>query len=270
VLVVDNASGPECRPVLERVRQLPGTEIIQNATNAGVGAALNLGVRRALERGYVWVATFDQDSRAGPGFIAEMLRAYEEHVDRETIGLVAPRYCEEKSGLMHDRLTDDAPESEIVTTSMMSGNLVRTDVIAEVGFYDERFFIDYVDHEFCLRLGRHGFHVLECRRALLKHNLGRVTKMRVAGVVVTTTNHSPLRRYYNARNRTLVYRRYGRFVPGWVARDLRSFLVETAKILLLEQDRRAKLINIAKGIWHGLLSTSPPASRQTGPLGSSR
>jgi rhamnosyltransferase len=199
-----------------------------------------------------------------------MLRVYQAHPERERIGLVAPRYCEEESGLMHSRLKNDAPESSIVTTSMMSGNLVRTDVIAQVGFYDEGFFIDYVDHEFCLRLGRHGFQVLESNRSVLKHNLGRMTGKRVAGVLLTTTNHSALRRYYNARNRTLVYRRYGRSVPGWVARDFKSFLVETAKILLLEKDRRAKLINIAKGIWQGLLCPSRFVSGQTAPYGSSR
>lgn len=267
ILVIDNASGPECRPVLERLRELPGTEIIQNATNTGIGAALNVGVHRAAEQGYPWAATFDQDSRAGPGFIAEMLRAYHAHAARERIGLVVPRYCEEKLGLVHDRLGDDAPESAIVTTSMMSGNLVRTAVIAEVGFYDERFFIDYVDHEFCLRLRRRGFQVLESHRSLLQHNLGRITQTTIAGLAFTTTNHSALRRYYNARNRTLVYRWYGRSVPGWVMRDLKSFVVETGKILLLEQDRRAKLINVARGVWHGLISTSPPPGRHSGTAG---
>jgi hypothetical protein len=37
-----------------------------------------------------------------------------------------------------------------------------------------------------------------------------------------------------------------------MVRDARSFIVETAKIILFEQERMAKLLGIARGIWHGL------------------
>jgi rhamnosyltransferase len=74
-----------------------------------------------------------------------------------------------------------------------------------------------------------------------------------AGRMLATTNHSPLRRYYIARNRVFLYRKYGRSVPGWMLQDLRSFVVEIAKILLLEQERWAKFRNIAQGTWHGLV-----------------
>src|SRR5215211_2245089 len=79
VLIVDNATSPGCQSVLDRVAGLPTAQITRNAINLGVGAALNVGVRWAITHGYEWVATFDQDSRAGPGFVAEMLRTYAEY-----------------------------------------------------------------------------------------------------------------------------------------------------------------------------------------------
>jgi rhamnosyltransferase len=124
-------------------------------------------------------------------------------------------------------------------------------VAASVGYYNESFFIDYVDHEFCLRMGRRGFQVLQCRTAILEHNLGRMSQRSVAGRTWTTTNHSPLRRYYNARNRIRVYREYAGFAPGWVLKDVRSFAVEIAKILLLEQQRGGKLRAIFQGVVDG-------------------
>ena len=262
VLIIDNNSSPEFRGVLYRVQDLPYTEVVWSEANAGVGAALNRGVRRALELGLPWVLTLDQDSHAGEGFVASLLQAYTEHPDRETIGLVAPRYREETSGFFHDELPEDAAENAIIESSMMSGNLVRTEVAAQVGFYDEELFIDYVDHEFCLRLGRHGFRVLESRGSILEHNLGRMSRKTLAGVTLATTNHGPLRRYYNARNRILVYRTYGRWVPGWMARDIRGFAVDMVKILLLEQDRGAKFLSIARGIWHGITGKRGRAREQ--------
>jgi rhamnosyltransferase len=202
--------------------------------------------------------------------VSRMRMVYAAHPERETIGIVAPRYREESSGLLHDELPQDSAESHFVGSTMMSGNLVRTDVIERVGFYNEHFFIDYVDHEFCLRMAQHGFRVLRLRDAVLDHNLGHMSTKRVAGITFATTNHSPLRRYYNARNRTAVYRSYGRVAPGWVASDLRSFLVETAKILLLEQDRGAKLVSVARGVWDGLLGASPPVPGPRGAVGASR
>lgn len=262
VLQVDNGSSARCRSLLDRVAALPRTQVIRNTVNVGVGAALNLGVRWAISHGYPWVATFDQDSRAEPGFVTEMLQTYANFPGRETIGLVAPRYREQTSGFIHDD-PFSSPTTEIAVTSMMSGNLVRTDVIAEVGFYNESFFIDYVDNEFCLRLARNGYQVLRSFRSVLQHNLGQMSYTKFGGRVLATTNHSPLRRYYNARNRILVYRQYWRLAPGWVARDLKSFFVETAKIALLEQQRRAKLVNVARGVCHGLFKAKeylrPPA-----------
>lgn len=268
IVVVDNASNTEWQSLFDRVREVPRTEIIHSGTNLGVGAALNVAVQRAIQLGFSWVATFDQDSLASPVFIAEMLRAYTEYPGRENVALIAPQYREKISGLFHQEPTRNVQE-RILTTSMMSGNLVRTDVIAEVGYYNEDFFIDYIDHEFCLRLARRGFRVLECPRAVLQHNLGRISQKKLMGITLTTTNHSPLRRYYNARNRIFVYRSYVRAVPGWVARDVKSFLVETAKILLIEQDRGAKLRSVARGVWHGLIGVrgrAPRAHREVNAL----
>jgi rhamnosyltransferase len=263
VLVIDNGSSPEHAAVLEELRQLPSVELIRNPVNAGIGAALNRGVRLAIERRYPWVLTLDQDSLLPAGFVARLLEEYARHPSRQTIGLVAPRYREQRLGVLHDKSPSAGPDSSIVTTTMMSGNLVRTDVAASVGYYDESFFIDYVDHEFCLRMGRRGFRVMQCRTAILEHNLGRMSQRNVAGRTWITTNHNPLRRYYNARNRIRVYRKYIGFAPGWVMRDLRSFAVEIAKIVLLEQQRVGKLRAVFKGVMEGFGATGRHPSSPT-------
>jgi exopolysaccharide biosynthesis polyprenyl glycosylphosphotransferase len=213
-------------------------------------------------QGAAWVATFDQDSRAPAGLVEALLAAWRSHPARERVGLLAPVHREQESGRLHAAPSGGMP-SEVPTT-MMSGNLVSAAAFAAVGWYEEPFFIDYVDHEFCLRLGRAGFRILEVPGAVLEHNLGRMTSRRVLGREFATTNHSALRRYYNARNRLWVWRRHAARRPGWALGDMRSFVVEVVKIALLEEQRGAKLAAVARGLLHGLgpqPAAAPPTSR---------
>jgi GT2 family glycosyltransferase len=43
---------------------------------------------------------------------------------------------------------------------MSSGNLLNLAAFKQVGAYNESFFIDYVDHEYCLRLKKKRFSIL--------------------------------------------------------------------------------------------------------------
>jgi rhamnosyltransferase len=63
IVIVDNGSSNEV--IYEVIRTFQNderVEIILNEDNLGIAAALNIGVRRAIEMEYAWLATFDQDS----------------------------------------------------------------------------------------------------------------------------------------------------------------------------------------------------------------
>ena len=53
--------------------------------------------------------------------------------------------------------------------------------------------MDYVDHEFCLRLQKIGYKIIQDDSILLKHNCGNISKHKFFGDDVFTTNHSPIR-----------------------------------------------------------------------------
>lgn len=93
VVIVDNGSvGQES---LELLAKLAGQETVTvkyNPTNVGIAAALNQGVRYALDRGYEWVATFDQDSLAPSHFIQTMLAEYESFTEQELVAIIASKY----------------------------------------------------------------------------------------------------------------------------------------------------------------------------------
>ena len=60
VVVVDNGS-QNLSFVRESVRAA-GTELIALDENRGIAAALNIGIRRALDAGKEWILTLDDDS----------------------------------------------------------------------------------------------------------------------------------------------------------------------------------------------------------------
>ncbi|WP_243370795.1 glycosyltransferase family 2 protein [Geotalea sp. SG265] len=253
IVVVDNASGPEGRRVLAEATKLEGISLISNTNNLGIAAALNIGVRFARDRGYPWLATFDQDSTAPEGFIAALLAACNACPDLSRVGLISPRYRDRHTGRISSYAEgDDGPYAEVFTT-MTSGNLVRIEVFNKVGFFAEEFFMDCVDHEFCLRLRSKGYRLIEARDAELVHGLGRMTLHRAFGRTFKVFNHSPLRRYYNARNRILVYRRYGLQFPRWVLKDFTNLCRELAGILLFESESLAKMAAVIRGLSGGFV-----------------
>jgi rhamnosyltransferase len=264
IVIVDNASGAEGQQIVFEAARCERVTLLGNVGNLGIAAALNIGVRFALERDYPWVATFDQDSTAPDGFIEALLAAWNTCQFKNEVAIVGPQYRDRHTGRISSYIAGESDDvfGEVATT-MTSGNLVRSDVFAVAGFFDETLFIDCVDHEFCLRLRSRGYRLIESTDAILIHSLGRMTLHAVAGRVFKVFNHSPLRRYYNARNRVLLYRRYGSAFFGWLCRDLYNFSKEIAGIILFESNAGAKVGAIARGVVHGLLG-------RTGKYGESR
>jgi rhamnosyltransferase len=135
---------------------------------------------------------------------------------------------------------------------MTSGNLVNIEAASAVGGFDASLFIDYVDHEFCLRLRAHGYQIVEATRARLLHSLGDLQRRQFIFRRVTVTNHPVARRYYISRNRLMIWREYWRREPRWVIRDIRGFVFETVYIVLYEEHAGAKLRMISLGLLDGI------------------
>jgi hypothetical protein len=60
VIIVDNGSTDIERARLRGLTEDPAVELIFNAENLGVARGLNIGVQRAIARGYGWALTLDQ------------------------------------------------------------------------------------------------------------------------------------------------------------------------------------------------------------------
>lgn len=254
VLVVDNGSaGPGSVAVADAAR-VQGVEALLLPRNTGIAAALNTGIACARDRHFQWVITLDQDSTPEPDMVAR-LAAVLDLPGEGTLAIVAPILFDDDSGTFFQRTEASMRREKSPSTYMTSGSLTNVRCWEETGGFMESLFIDYVDHEYCLRCAELGWRSAQ-GSGVLHHKLGSMRRHRILGLRFRATHHSVRRRYYIARNRIVVWRRYWRRFPLWVLSDVLAGAVELAKILLAEKDRGRKLVAMCIGIWdagNGLL-----------------
>jgi rhamnosyltransferase len=254
VIVVDNQSRADARGLVERVAADCDVEVVWNAQNLGIATGLNAGIDRALKYGqHSWIATFDQDSLVPPDFVDAIFEAYSTCPFRDEVAMIGANYklAMRKSTNEPTSVRNGSTFRE-VKTLMNSGSFLKSSVFSRCGQFDQSLFMDYVDHEYCLRLRQHGFRIIQAFGAVLAHRLGAPTSHRILGKRFMVTNYSPSRRYSNARNRLMVYRQYLTFDTLWVLQDILKWSRETIAMILGEHNRTQKLKSIARGVWDGL------------------
>ena len=252
LVVVDNCSEPSIRSRVEGLAATCNFEVIWNKENIGLAAGLNIGIRSALaNEQYQWIATFDQDSRVFPGFGETILAAYSVCQFRDKVALIAPHHVPSLE-VSNEQPPHDGLQFQEITVALQSGSLFSRSAFKDVGLFDEAFFIDYVDFEFCLRLRKHRFRLIEATESPIYHRVGTPTRHKFLGIRCTVFNHNPLRRYYAARNRLRVYRRYALSDPRWIGHDMWSWFKEIVKLVLFEENRLEKIAYMARGGWDAI------------------
>jgi len=248
IIVVDNGSAGESALVVEAVENLAGVQLIRNRSNLGIATALNIGIRHALQGGAQWIATFDQDSAVTEDYFKNLFQACEMCPDLQKVGMLVPRgWSETVAKVFHP----GRPAWGYAVDANTSGSVIKSEVFKVAGFYDDAFFIDYVDIDFCLRLQKHGFKILRALSVVLDHELGSKQTRNLLGLKLSYREHTPWRYYYMMRNRVLVHRRFFFISPRWVLYDIGWFCYGSAK-MLLENDRRKKIRALFKGLCDGL------------------
>lgn len=233
LFVVDNSDRGETSAFLA-LKALQNVTILPNSGNNGIAAALNCAARAALDHGFEYLLTLDQDSRPLPGMVDALLACHE-----PSVGLAAP-FLLTRPG----QEPPDGAQCRPVLTAMTSGSLLRLAAYSQAGPFRDEFFIDFVDIEYCFRLHRQGFNVILAEKACLEHTVGT----RIGpGKWFSVTTHSPLRKYYKTRNRLQVWKEYGLLNPRYVLWDRFRSVLEFARLLLFEPERREKLTMMWRG-----------------------
>jgi rhamnosyltransferase len=256
LVVYDNTPGGTIWDDTRRLGALSNLRWLGDGQNRGIAFALNRALDVAAELGVEWVISFDQDTRVQGDYVAKMLEGASAGPGGPAPAMVVP-------GLPGDGLGTGRGE---VPRAITSGALSNVAALAAVGGYWEELFIDYVDFELCIRLRRAGHRIVRLGDIRLQHCIGSPTFRNVAGLRVTSTNHSAIRRYYKCRNRIALVREHFCSAPAWLLRELLATFWEAGKIALFEEDRGAKLRMMAQGIRDGAAGRLGPGPVRPDPL----
>jgi GT2 family glycosyltransferase len=176
IVVVDNASEDGSADALRR--RLSSIELLEAGRNLGFAAGNNIAFRMLLSDppDYVWL--LNNDARPTPGALAALVATSEADPRLAAVGsvLVGPDGTVEAWGSgrvgfltglpRHHRAPADRSALDYLVAASL---LVRWTALAQVGYFDERYFLYWEDTDLCFRLREAGWTLGVAPGALVHH-----------------------------------------------------------------------------------------------------
>lgn len=241
VVLVDNGSVNN-RSITAVLANYMNVSLITNTENEGIAKALNQICKYGKDNGYQWGLTLDQDTVCPGNLIEELYK----HTNNAIHGIVCPAVHYEGVNMESPSVNTNG---EYVYACMTSASLTRLEAWEKVGGFNEGYFIDFVDNEFCMKLKQEGYKVYRTNHSAISHQLGESREVRFLWYKSVGTIHSSLRCYYMMRNNVLFIRQYGKELN--VLKEYSKVAYIAYRQLLYSQQKMNDLIYIAKGLKDG-------------------
>ncbi len=235
VIVVDNGSTDGS---VDAIRECyPDVKIIENGKNIGYAAGNNAGIYRALEDKVDYVFILNNDVIVDPNLLTKLVDVSE--LDGE-IGIVGPaNYYYDKPDILWSMGASLSRKGDVdnkiigqgelgllwnhiqeVDSIVGSAILVKKEVFSKVGVFDERYFLCHEEYDFSARVAGSGYKSISVPSAKIWHKVG----------ASLGEAESPLRNYFNVRNRLLWAKQHMPFkerlvLQKKILRTLREVLV---------------------------------------------
>ncbi|MBA4312695.1 MAG: hypothetical protein C0417_08700 [Chlorobiaceae bacterium] len=199
LIVVDNGSADQS--VLLVKQKYPEVKLIENRYNIGFAAAVNQGL--SLSKG-TYLLVLNPDITIPRYTVSKLIDIFEIHPDA---GAIAPRlinkdgsyqvgYFRKYPSMMqillfytsfskftsrNDKLfrkyMEDIPtaESDLISVPQIPGGcmMIRREILDDVGFMDEKFFLFFEDVDWCYRIKKKGWTLLMVNSVFMNHLGGR-------------------------------------------------------------------------------------------------
>jgi GT2 family glycosyltransferase len=187
VVVLDNGSEDLTIPVVRR--DYPWATLIENGENLGFCRGNNVGLRRALERGYDYVFLLNSDTKVLPGCITELVRVMQRDpriaiAGAKNILMENPDYMWGQYGqvtwgpMLVKTIGRFAPDRQLrepakdVDWVICNGCMMSREALLKVGFFDENYWQCNEDVDWSYRARAQGLRVVYVDRAAILHKGG--------------------------------------------------------------------------------------------------
>lgn len=228
LIIIDNHSD-NIIDIQQLVGNNPAITLVCLSENKGIAFALNQICQRAMNMGYAWAITLDQDSI----FERKAIDTFLSFTQIKDVGIICPRIEDRNMGTQYAKTTQG---HEYIERCITSGNLVNLNSWQAVGGYSEEMFIDGVDFDYCLKLQEAGYRILRNNATCLIQEIGHGQKGYILGHAFSILNHSPIRLYYMTRNYLYIGQKHSQ-MRHWTIEVIKRIFI----ILKYEQNRKEKM-----------------------------
>jgi rhamnosyltransferase len=215
---------------------------LKDNQNKGIAARLNEAARLAIQNGYDWLLTMDQDSAFSSGNIEKYFSCVRNNKDNN-VALFGVQFNEP---LSNSDSCDGTDSLYLIT----SGSLVNLKLFPVIGDFDEALFIDQVDYEYSFRSSSKGYRTIQFRNIFLEHQLGTQTTHRsILNFKKSKRSlHAPVRIYYMTRNYLYMRSRYKKVFPAEMAHIKKDLLNRLKNNFLYSPERMSVVANFSLGV----------------------
>lgn len=238
VIIFDNGSINQSKLELI-IKEYNNVFLIKSNENRGIAYALNRLMEYGLKNHMEWMLTLDQDSICPSNYV-DVMKEY--LYIKPCIGIVAPVIIDNNIGEVGHLMKK---EYMFVKTCISSGAIISIDAWNKIGRYDESMFIDSVDFEFCYRMNKEGYKVIQTKKMYLYHEIGNARRKKFLLWNITVFGHSATRKYYIARN-TIYYPLKHRLIVHLIRGNLRNMWL-IVKIIIYEDNKKKKVKKVLEG-----------------------
>lgn len=237
ILIADNNSTDGTREYLATLQGQNNIRCLYLPTNAGSAGAIASAMKYGLTLAtydYFWI--LDDDTFYEKNALRELI----DNIQDSPFDLLGLHGALIRFG--KKRPLDPACKLQAADYALIDGALIKTAAILKAGVVDEKFFMMCDDHEYCMRLRKHGFRIGVLQSGadnrLYLGGQGRFTRATL------------WRGYYSSRNHLLIIKKYFSVMNllGYVF--LQAKLITAAAVWAPDRFQRVRFRLL--GIWHGI------------------
>lgn len=214
IIVVDNESTDASYEILKE--KLDKNHILlKSGKNGGFAYGNNVGIKYALEGGAKYLLLINNDTAVEPDFLKRLIQTIEEEENIGlATGLILNYYNKEKvwyagGEINWDKfygfhlgegknIKDISLEEKTISFATGCLMLIKADVLKEIGFLPEEYFMYYEDVDFCAKLQKGGYKIRYNPKVVIYHKISAASGEEESSFAVE----------WNTRNRLRFMKKY--------------------------------------------------------------
>lgn len=226
-------------------------EYISFKENKGLAFALKFGCEKAINDGYEYVLTMDQDSYFDKYSFSKLVDFI---MKNSEFAIVSPNvrslYYDQKENMEKEAFIQyPQNKNTIVNWSMTSGSLINLMYYQNIKGFDDQMFIAHVDIDLCFQFSLINKKIIIIGDSILNQHFGNSKPKKILWKVVHPSFASPIRTYYLFRNQKYLENKYKKYnIKSFINIKLSKFII---KITLFENNKIEKYYMMIKGIVDG-------------------